>query len=506
MNKFGKNTISNIVTKLWNMVSIYLFVPFYIDFLGQEAYGIVSFFATMQMAISLLGLGLANTLQREFAADESENAAFSRKYKLLRSVELIYFGIAVVASLACWIASDTIATGWLNIGDMDATYVANVVTLMGISISIQLVVNIYVGCMFGLNRLVEANRYSIMWSAFKHFGSLLIVWQVSTDLRFFYGWHIFVDLIYTLLLRSKVVKVLREMNKCQWMLSDFIVIRKIWKYALGVLSISLIAFVNKQLDKLIISKYLSLTELGAYNLAVTMGSIPAIFSVAVYASFFPMITGHITGGRKEFARNLFCKVNRSTNLVTICIGAYVAVFAVPLITLWTQVDSYNELLRIAAPFVVLSATMVELQQVPYAFALANGNTKINTAIGFIFIPLVAVVAWFGISRYGLVGAGIASLSMMGLQTLLYEFFVYKKYIDSSPVKRILRDAIAPMLCSLATALLSYWMITRFVSSNTLTVALAVITGAVNLVIQFLLFDRDRILSIVNKKYKRKIGE
>ena len=61
------NTIANMASKIWSMVSIYIFVPLYIKYLGEEAYGLISFFTTMQMALNLLGLGLSSTLRREFA-------------------------------------------------------------------------------------------------------------------------------------------------------------------------------------------------------------------------------------------------------------------------------------------------------------------------------------------------------------------------------------------------------------------------------------------------------
>ena len=87
MNKTGKNAVSNIIAKLWTMIATYLFVPFYINILGEESYGIVSFFATLQMAINILGLGLANTLRREFAVNTGDKEKDNyRKKKLLNCI------------------------------------------------------------------------------------------------------------------------------------------------------------------------------------------------------------------------------------------------------------------------------------------------------------------------------------------------------------------------------------------------------------------------------------
>ena len=137
MNKTGKNAVSNIIAKLWTMIATYLFVPFYINILGEESYGIVSFFATLQMAINILGLGLANTLRREFAVNTGDKEKDNyRKKKLLNCIELIYIIISILVSVICIVCSTPIANNWLNIGMLEFRYVANAVALMGNSIAI----------------------------------------------------------------------------------------------------------------------------------------------------------------------------------------------------------------------------------------------------------------------------------------------------------------------------------------------------------------------------------
>ena len=58
------------------------------------------------------------------------------------------------------------------------------------------------------------------------------------------------------------------------------------------------------------------------------------------------------------------------------------------------------MLSIAAPFVVFAIGMIEFQEIPYAYALANGNTKINVLIGIIYLPIVCVFTWIGIKKLG----------------------------------------------------------------------------------------------------------
>ena len=99
----SKNSIANLVSRIWSMISVFLFIPMYISILGEEAYGLVSFFATIQFVMNLLGLGLSSTLRREFATGNNDDKNKVYKYKLLRSVELIYSLIAISIIMVCFL-------------------------------------------------------------------------------------------------------------------------------------------------------------------------------------------------------------------------------------------------------------------------------------------------------------------------------------------------------------------------------------------------------------------
>lgn len=493
MGTIRKNALSNIATKLWNMISIYIFIPFYIKFLGGEAYGIVSFFATMQTAINLLGLGLSNTLRREFAVVEDEKNGDYRKHKLLKGIEIIYWFIALFISGICLCFSRVIAEHWLNIGEFEPNYISNVIFLMGISIALQMVANLYAGCLFGLDYQIEANLYCIVWSILKSCGSVFIVWLLSPDLRIFYGWHIVTDCLYVLVLRISIKIKLKTDKNCKWTVKDFKILKGIWRYAFGILIISFVALINKQLDKIIISNLLSLTELGAYNLATTLGSLTTIFATAMYISVFPTFTNYVTSSEKPYIEQKFLSVNRLTNIVTACIGAYVAVFAIPLIELWTQSDIYSEMLQMAAPLVVMAVAFTEFQEIPYALALAHGNTKINVLMGIAYIPFVCIITWFGIKKLGLVGAGSAYLVVMFSQTLIYEYAVYKKYLKTGAFRLILSDTIIPVLLSVASSFITFKTLRSFVVSNIVLVFGGILLGAITLVLLIFIFEKKLII-------------
>ncbi len=492
MNKFGKNTLSNIAAKIWNMVSVYIFIPFYIRILGETSYGLISFFATLQTSLLLLGLGLSNTLRREFAVSEFDDNDKQKKYLLLRSVETVYFVIGFVIILICFFGASFIANKWLNIESLNPKTVTNVISLMGISISLQMIANLYAGCLFGLDYQVLANACAILWSAAKSIGSLFIIWAISPNLILFYGWHIFVDCIYLFVVRIFVKTKLQLKESPRWKLSDLRNMKTIWRYTLGILFISLIALINKQLDKLIISKYLLLSELGAYNSATTLGSATGIISSALYVSVFTRFTKDATGGNKEHLTSNFKVVNKVVNILLSCMGCFIAVYSLPLIELWTGSHNYVEILGRVGFLAVLAVTLIEFQQIPYALALANGNTKINVLVGGLFMPFVAVSTLFAIKDFGLLGAGVVYFVMMACQTFLYEFMVYKEYLEDNPIKLIFTDTLLPLISALVIALVSQKIVYSLTDNTALISFFAVVNGALAVAILFLAIGRKEL--------------
>lgn len=498
MKKLGMNTISNIATKIWSIVSIYLFIPLYINILGETSYGLVSFFATMQTALNILGLGLSNTLRREFAVGENNEKNANRKYFLLRDVEIIYFAIGLFIFLICALGSETISERWLNIEDLDSNMVATVLTLMGASIALQMIANLYAGCLFGLDCQVFANTLCIIWSIAKSLGALIIIAVVRPSLILFYGWHIFTDTCYLLILRKSVISRLELRENPKWKIQDFSLMSRIWKYATGILFISFIALVNKQLDKVIISKYLSLTEFGAYNIATTLGGLCTIIPTALYTTVFPRFTNYATTGNTDKLYQEFKTINKLVGLIISSMGAYIAVYSLPLINIWTRSDSYVGILGSVAFFVVLAVAITEFQEIPYALALANGNTRYNVIVGSAFIPIVFIATYLGITKFGLLGAGVVYLTMMTAQTILYEALVYKRYLNDSVAKIIFRDTILPMIISLLIAFASRAAVSR-ISKPFIVSIYAMFCGILTLLLLIIFFAKNEIVELLKEK-------
>src|SRR5688572_6913204 len=100
---------NSVVLVLVNLIAL----PFYLRFLGMEAYGLIGFYATLQAVLQMLDLGLAPTVSRELAHG-AETGQQRRSASLLRTLGVVYIGIAVVIFALVALAAPSIGANWLQ--------------------------------------------------------------------------------------------------------------------------------------------------------------------------------------------------------------------------------------------------------------------------------------------------------------------------------------------------------------------------------------------------------
>ena len=98
---------NSVVVVLINLVAL----PFYLRFLGMEAYGLIGFYATLQAVLQVLDLGLAPTVSRDIAHG-AETGQQRRSSSLLRTLGVVYVGVAVIIAGLVAFAAPWVGEHW----------------------------------------------------------------------------------------------------------------------------------------------------------------------------------------------------------------------------------------------------------------------------------------------------------------------------------------------------------------------------------------------------------
>lgn len=491
------NIFANFLIRLWSVISNFIFVPLYIKFLGEEAYGLVTFFSTLQTIMNLLGMGLSKTLRREFASLGNSNRAKVTKYKLLRSVETVYYGIAALIICLCYFGSKLIVTKWLSVEQLSIDLVANTISLMGVSIAIQLITGMLQGCLFGLEKQVEADIIQFGWSFLRNVGVILLLWLFSIDLISFYLWYIFIDIIYCITLRIRVKLYLKnEEFQLKWRPNEIQNIKSIWKYALGLFLISVCTI---GFDKIIISKSFDLTTVGAYNTVVMLGNFSLIISTSVGIAVFSRFAILKSEGKIKDLNQLYCNTNKVVNICVGCLGGFIAVFSTEIVLFWTQSLEIANIVNIAAKYIIIGLTFQALQQISYEYMLSTGIVKVDNLRAVITVLALLFFMPAQIKKSGFMGAAISVCVVFSVISIVYVGIVNKSFIGRNPGKAIVLDLVLPVLIPTIVALGIHAVALLITDSIIVKCIIGILGGALTLGTMLLLSTRNVDLKSVLKR-------
>lgn len=474
------NTIANLVARCWTMLASLLVVPLYIKLLGTEPYSLLTYFTTIQTILNLLGAGLSKTIRKEFASGLDDYQTYDDKYKILKSVEVLYAIVGVLIVIICFTASDFIANNWMNVEYMDRAVVSKAIGCMGFMAAFQLVANVYYGCFLGLERQIEGNIYMVSWATLKYIGGIASISLISKDVLVLLYWYIFMDFVYALVTRIRLIHFIKGKAKVTWSVKDFGCIKRVIMYTMNIMLISLGYVLCTQTDKVCISKYVSLSAGGAYNSTYQLATLTIFIPTAIGNALFSRFSNNDYHGNTEDSLELLKKSNAISTSICASIAAYIGFFNYELLLIWTKSQVYADCMKFAGVFLVIGVACYSIQEVEYEYMLSKGYTKINRIQTLLYIPYSLIITPLMIKYFGVIGGATSILVMFGLSTVVYTAAFCKKFLSENYILFTIREFVLPI----SIAIVSAYFVRNYLCTDYHNVyrniAIAVIFGALTL--------------------------
>jgi len=409
MTTLKKNILANFGGKAWAGFIQLLFVPFYIKFLGMEAFGLIGFFIMLQGLLSLLDLGLSTTLNRELAYRSANGNAQEAK-DIVRTMEWIYWSIAIVIAAGIIILAPWIARVWVNAKKLPAQSVQHAVALMGLVIAVQWPFSLYSGGLMGLQRQLLLNAIRASMATIQAGGAVLVLWLVSSSIEAYFTWQIGIVGVQTVItgyfLRSSLPKSDKAaaFNRC--------LLRQCWRFAAGMTGISAVSIILGQADKVILSKLLPLDQFGYYMLAFTLGSALIFLAYPVSTALFPKFSELIAIGKTEELKRLYHKGCQVVSLFVFPAGFLIALFPQEVLMLWTRNPIIAENTRLLLRIIAIGYLLNTILVMPFVLQLANRWTSLSFYKNVVAIIILIPLLFLLIPYLGAVGGAITWVLLM----------------------------------------------------------------------------------------------
>lgn len=428
------------------------FVPLYIKYLGMEAYGLIGLFAVIQACLSLLDMGMTPTLNREMARYTAGNHSPQSIQDMLRSIEFLCYGIAVLILLSIWVASGYFAQDWLKVDKIPMATVERAISVMAVVVTLRFVEGIYRSALFGLQRQVLFNGASAVFATLRNAGVVVILaWGWPTIQAFFF-WQAAVSILSVGMFAAVVHRSLPVPPEPASFSPS--AIASVWRFAGGVMGITIVATVLTQVDKIILSRLLPLEMFGYYALAGTIASIPYMIIGPITSAIYPrMVELYYQNNDSEFVS----AYHQGAQLVTVLTAPFVMLlfnFSVGAVFMWSGDVSLAKNIAPILSALVVASFLNGLVWMPYHCQLALGWTslvlKINVVGVILFVPSILIL----VPRYGAVSAAwIWAVLNVGI-VISTTHWMHRKILLEEKWKWYYADVLLPTLGAAGAVFLS----------------------------------------------------
>ncbi|MBC8006659.1 MAG: oligosaccharide flippase family protein, partial [Prolixibacteraceae bacterium] len=378
MPKVKRNVIANYAGNGWTALMSLAFIPLYIAFMGVESYGLVGFYTTLLSVFVLLDLGISTTVRWHLARLSAEPGKAHEARNLVRTLEFVYWGIALLIGVIMYLLAPWIANSYLQAQELSPEILQDALKLIGLTIAVRWPFSFYAGGLMGLQKQEIYNLIHAVIETLRGGGAVLILWLVSPTIQAFFVWQIIIGLVGAVALGHTLWRSLpAAATKARF---EFSVLRNLWRFSAAVSAHTILVIAVTQIDKLMLSKLVTLELFAYYSLASTVASALYNLITPVATALYPRFIQLVTLRDEDRLSQLYhhgCQVMSALIAPTAIVLAF---FSVEILLLWTQNPLLVENAHLITSLLVLAKALESLQFLPGSLQTAHGMAWIKFGI------------------------------------------------------------------------------------------------------------------------------
>lgn len=434
-----------------------MLLPFYVAMLGAESYGIIGLGIALQSWLALLDLGLSGTLSREAARFVAGRVDAAELLQIWRLVRRVFIGGGLLVAALLLMFAGPIADQWLRNEALPDGEVSSALRLLGVVLALRLVVVPYRAFLTGLEDLPWIAGTTVAVTILRSVLVLPVMAAGTADLRTFFGWQLLVGCGEWAVYAIRTRRCLPRHGPSR---SDgAALLHRHWRFSLGLAVTAAAWTAVTNLDRLILSGLLSLTDYGRFSLAVTAASGVIMLTTPIATAFGPrLIATYARGDRTEIAR-LYGLQTELVAVMAVAPALVLGLFAPQVLLAWTG----DPVIAVtAAPVLALYAlgnALMALIALPAMLQVAAGRLRLHVIGIACFVPVYLPLLALGLKQYGMAGAGLAWIVPNLLYVGLFVPLIHRRYLPEPHRRwlgRLALTMLPPAAAALALALALPW--------------------------------------------------
>jgi len=450
MSPIRKNILANYGGAFWNALMSLMFIPLYIKFMGIEAYGLVGVFASLQALFGIMDMGLSATMTREMARLTPLDPTGRERRELARTLEIIYWAVAVVLGVAVALLAGPIADHWVKPDRLERETVKQALFIMGVVIALRWPVSFYAGGLRGLDRQPLLNLIMSGCATLRGVGAVLVLWLIAPTVDVFFLFQGVVSAVETLSLAlalwfsfpGAATEVSFSTNK----------LKGVWRFSAGMTGIGAVVLLLTQTDKIILSKMLPLDQFGYYTLAWTVSAMLLRLIEPIDSAVYPTLTRLAAENNEKELCAVYHKSCQMQVVLLVPAALTLILFGDAALTLWS---GSPDLVRNTGPILgilAIGTCLNGFMHIPYHTQLAHGWTSLcfyqNVVSVILLVPLTILLC----SAYRGVGAAWVWVILNTGYVLISIHIMHRRILKGVKWNWYVHDIGLPTMAALVVAL------------------------------------------------------
>ncbi len=468
----ARNYLAGLSNSIWSALVTLAVVPFYLKYLGIEAYGLVGFLVFTQAIVQLLDVGLGPTISREVARCTAQGDLPSAS-QLLRTLAVVYWSTAAVI-LVCFVAAaPLIAERWLNTTTLSPQVVVSATALIGLVIACRWPLSLYQGVLIGAQRLITVSAINIVMVTAASIGAVAILAFVSPTVQALFIWQGIVAFVFSIVMMRAAWSVVGHSERTHFAWGR---LREVWRFSTGMTLVAVMAILLQQLDKAILSRMLSLEQFGQYMLAVLVANSLYVLLRPLFNTIYPRMTALAATAQLERLADFYGSGTRLLASVLFPVAATVSLYAYDLIYLWTRDLATATSVAPLVAVLVWGTALNGVMHFPYALQLAYGRTRLPLTINAILIAVSAPITVILTATFGVVGGALSWVIMNGIYVVLGTWLTHRLLLPGVGGVWFARNVLVPLVVSVVVIGPIAWLVHDVSASSRVGVALAAVSA------------------------------
>lgn len=449
-----KNIAANSLSQVFVAGVGLLTVPVYAKYMGAEAYGLIGFYTMLQAWFQLLDIGLSPTLSRECALYKSGKVPTQTLAQLRKLLERFFIVVGIVGAALLWVFSKDMASDWLQVVNLSVSEVAYCVAIMGLVMAFRWISCLYRSVITGFEEQVWLSGINVLVAFLRFVLCIPVIIFIDASPVTYFLYQVAVSVFETILLWLKanrlVPKVENLTDKINWTLLKPVLI-----FAASTGLTSIIWVLVTQLDRLVLSKFLTLPVYGEFSVVVLLAGGINLLSGPISAALLPRLTSIAATSNPADFVELYKQYTRLVAVVIFPAALTLSLFAFEVLYAWTGNASLAKDMGSVLALYSMGNAVLAITAFAYYIQYAKGDLRLhvrgNLIFACLYLPVVVASGYW----WGAIGTGTAWLGMNLAYLLFWVPQVHARLLESSHSLWLKNDVVKVLISAGAPAILGF---------------------------------------------------